>query len=58
LWLWRAAGFRLLWITTIVAVALFLLEQAQVFLPGRTPEITDSVLAILMGVLLWILRDA
>jgi VanZ family protein len=37
---------------------LFLLEQVQVYLPGRTPEITDAVLAVLMGVLLWLLRDA
>jgi hypothetical protein len=29
-----------------------------VYLPGRTPEITDSVLAVLMAVLLWLLRDA
>jgi hypothetical protein len=29
-----------------------------VYLPGRTPEITDAVLAVLMGVMLWLLRDA
>jgi VanZ family protein len=57
LWLWRAAGFRLAWITGITALALFLLERVQIYLPGRTPEVTDALLAILMGVLLWILRD-
>ena len=59
LWLWRGVG-------TEPGVddggrppaALFLLERAQVYLPGRTPEITDAVLAVLMGVLLWLLRDA
>ena len=57
LWLWRAAGVRLAWITGITALALFLLERVQIYLPGRTPEITDALQAILMGVLLWILRD-
>jgi len=58
LWLWRASGVRLAWTTAIAAVVLFLLERVQVDLPGRTPEITDAVLAVLMGVLLWLLRDA
>jgi hypothetical protein len=58
LWLWRASGRSLLWTTSITAAALFLLEQAQVFLPGRTAEITDSLLAIVMAVVLWLLRDA
>ena len=58
LWLWRAAGRSLAWSTAVAAAALFLLERVQVYLPGRTPEITDAVLAVLMGVLLWLLRDA
>jgi hypothetical protein len=58
LWLWRAAGYKLLWTTAVAAAALFLTERLEVYLPGRTPEITDAVLAILMGVLLWLLRDA
>jgi VanZ family protein len=58
IWLWRAAGFRLAWTTAIAAATLFLLERIQVYLPGRTPEITDSVLVVLMGVLLFLLRDA
>jgi hypothetical protein len=58
LWLWRASGRSLAWATAIAAAALFLLERVQVYLPGRTPEITDAVLAVLMGVLLWLLRDA
>jgi VanZ family protein len=58
LWLWRASGRSLAWATAITAAALFLLERAQMVLPGRTPEITDAVLALLMGVLLWLLRDA
>jgi len=58
LWLWRASGRSLAGATAIAAAALLLLEQVQVYLPGRTPEITDAVLAVLMGVLLWLLRDA
>jgi len=58
LWLWRASGRSLAWTTAVAAAALFLLERVQVYLPGRTPEITDAVLAVLMGVLLWLLRDA
>jgi VanZ family protein len=58
LWLWRASGRNLAWTTAVAAAALFLLERVQVYLPGRTPEITDAVLAVLMGVLLWLLRDA
>jgi VanZ family protein len=52
IWLWCAAGFRLALVTVIAAAVLFLLERVQVYLPGRTPEITDTVLAVLMGVLL------
>jgi VanZ family protein len=58
LWLWRASGRSLAWATAAAAAALLLLERVQVYLPGRTPEITDAVLALLMGVLLWLLRDA
>jgi len=58
LWLWRASGPSLVWTTAVAAAALFGLEWLQVYLPGRTPEITDAVLAVLMGMLLWLLRDA
>jgi VanZ family protein len=58
LWLWRSSGLSLAWATAVAAAALFLLEWVQVYLPGRTPEITDALLAVLMGVLLWLLRDA
>lgn len=58
LWLWRASGVSLLWTTSAAAVSLFLLERLQMHLPGRTPETTDAVLALLMGTLLWLLRDS
>ena len=58
LWLWRASGRSLAWTTATTAAALVVLERVQVYLPGRTPEITDALLAVLMGALLWLLRDA
>jgi VanZ family protein len=54
IWLWRAAGFRLAQIVFAVAAALLALEGAQIWLPGRVPEITDAVLAMLMGCLLFL----
>jgi VanZ family protein len=58
LWLWRASGPSLVWTTAVAAAALLGLEWVQMYLPGRTPEVTDALLAVLMGVLLWLLRDA
>jgi VanZ family protein len=57
LWLCRVAGYRLAAVTALVAAALLLLEWVQVYLPGRTPEVSDAVLAVLMGVLLWLTDD-
>jgi hypothetical protein len=52
IWLWRGTGYRLAPIVLAVAAGLLVLEWAQIWLPGRTPEITDAVLAVLMGGLL------
>jgi len=52
IWLWRGAGYRLASVVMTVAAALVVLELVQVYLPGRLPDITDAVLAVLMGVLL------
>jgi hypothetical protein len=49
IWLWRASGFRLWHAVTLVAIVLTAIELAQTRLPGRTAEITDPVLAILLG---------
>ena len=56
IWLWRAAGYRLAPIVLAVAAALLALEWVQIWLPGRVPEITDAVLAVLMGVLLYLVE--
>jgi VanZ family protein len=52
IWMLRAAGVRLVRSVTVVAVILSLIEVAQMRLPGRTAEITDPILAILMGFVL------
>lgn len=57
IWLWRAYGYRLAPTTTVVAMALLILEAVQVYLPGRTPEITDAVIALLIGLLFRLLRE-
>ncbi len=49
IWLLRAAGLRLWRATAVVAAMLAVIEILQTHLPGRTPEITDPVLAILLG---------
>jgi VanZ family protein len=51
-WLLRAAGIRLLWTAPMVAIVLAAIEAAQVWVPGRTAEITDPLLALLMGAVL------
>jgi VanZ family protein len=50
IWLLRRAGMRLAWATALVAAVLAGIEAAQLHLPGRTAEITDPVLAILLGI--------
>jgi VanZ family protein len=46
-WAWLRAGF-------VVALPLAAAEAIQTYLPGRTPEITDPLLALLMMLLLMI----
>lgn len=36
-----------------LAIELFILEMVQRYLPGRTPEITDSLIAVVMTAALW-----
>jgi VanZ family protein len=53
--IWLARPIGLIRAGGIVAAALFILEWAQRYLPARQPEITDAVLALLMGALLaWV----
>ncbi|MDE3167664.1 MAG: VanZ family protein [Acidobacteriota bacterium] len=52
IWLLRAGKVRYLAGAVLLAIALFAAEMLQTRMPGRTPEITDSVLALLMGLIL------
>lgn len=56
IWLLRAAGIRLLWGAPMVALMLAAIEAAQIWIPGRTAEVTDPILAILMAAVLLALR--
>lgn len=49
-WLLRRAGMPVVAATALVAAVLAGIEFAQIRLPGRTAEITDPVLAILLGI--------
>jgi len=57
IWLLSAAGVRLARSAAVVAAVLTLIEIAQIHLPGRTPEITDPILAVLMGFVLAALKS-
>jgi VanZ family protein len=56
-WLFRVQGISYARAAAAVAGSLAVLEAIQRYLPGRTPEITDSVLAFLMALVLWWLSD-
>jgi VanZ family protein len=56
-WLFRTQGISYARAAVAVAGSLALLEAIQRYLPGRTPEITESVLALLMALVLWLLSS-
>jgi len=51
-WLLRDSGWRMRYAAAGAAAILAAMEAAQMFLPGRVPEITDPLLALLLA---WIL---
>jgi VanZ family protein len=57
IWLIRYAGWSLFRATLLVAALLAITERLQTHLPGRTPEITDPVMAIIFGCVLWLLEQ-
>jgi VanZ family protein len=57
IWLWRLAGWKLERATIFIAAILAAIEAIQLYLPGRTSEITDPLLAILLGFMLWLLEQ-
>ncbi len=57
IWLLARAGIRYPVAGGVLAVELLILETVQRYLPGRTPEITDSLIAVVMTAALWALSD-
>jgi VanZ family protein len=49
IWLLRASGIRLVFAAAITAAVLAAIEIAQIHLPGRTAEITDPLVAIMLA---------
>ena len=49
IWLLRASGIRLVFAAAITAAVLAAIEIAQIRLPGRTAEITDPLVAIMLA---------
>jgi hypothetical protein len=49
IWLLSRAGLRLLTSTLVIAVILLATSQAERFLPNRSAEITDTVMALTIG---------
>jgi VanZ family protein len=52
-WLFRTWGTSYARAAVAVAGSLAVFEAIQRYLPGRSPEITDSVLTLLMALVLW-----
>lgn len=57
IWLWRYSGWSLPRATLLLGAILGGIEGIQRYLPGRTSEITDPLLAILLGCMLWLLEQ-
>ncbi|MFZ0936270.1 MAG: VanZ family protein [Bryobacteraceae bacterium] len=57
IWLLVRSGIRYPVAGIALAANLFVLETVQRYLPGRTPEITDSLIAVVMTAALWALSD-
>jgi VanZ family protein len=49
IWLLASAGLRLAPATAVIAALLFVTSQAERFLPGRSAEVTDAVMALIIG---------
>ena len=52
-WLLRLGGLRYSRAATLVAATLAICEGARRYLPGRSPELTNPLLALIMALVLW-----
>ena len=51
-WLSTKAGLPLWLGTLLVALLLFITSVAELYLPGRSAEITDAVMALMVGLIM------
>lgn len=55
-WLLWATGQRMAVSASLIAALLAAIEAVQLYLPGRSSEITDPLLAIILACILWFLQ--
>lgn len=58
IWMLAACGAHRLAAALVVAVLLFAIELAQTLIATRTPEITDPLLALILGLAFWLVSPA
>jgi VanZ family protein len=56
IWLLRRAGLRLRIATVVVAAMLFVTSWAETYLTGRSAEITDAIIALLIGIIIGLIE--
>ena len=58
IWLLRRTGIRPMDATLLTAGLLFATSYAEIYLPGRSGELTDAAMALSIGAVFGLLRDA
>ena len=56
IWLLEQSGLRAGVSTILVAIMLFAASWAETYLPGRSAEITDALMALLIGAILAVIK--
>jgi hypothetical protein len=56
IWLLCQCGLRLRWSTVVTATILFVAGEAEMYLPDRSGQITDAVLALMIGTIFALLE--
>jgi VanZ family protein len=57
IWLLGRTGLGSTRSTILVAMMLFATSWVETYLPGRSAEITDSLMAVLIGVIIAVMED-
>jgi hypothetical protein len=55
-WLWHRSGRGWIFSSLVVAIPLAMIEAVQVYLPNHVAEITDPLIALMMGLSLMLLE--